>query len=123
MEFAGWVTGPALATLYSRADLLVVPSLWPEPFGRIGLEAGRHGVPAAAFAVGGIPDRLSEGVNGHMAAGDPPTADGLAQAVIRYLHDPTHLDELRRGALARSRRGGRGGSWPMLCEVLERVGR
>jgi glycosyltransferase involved in cell wall biosynthesis len=39
------------------ADLLVVPSTWPEPFGLVGLEAARAGCPLrpstwAAFATG-----------------------------------------------------------------------
>ena len=27
------------------ADVLVVPSLWPEPYGLVGVEAARRGVP------------------------------------------------------------------------------
>ena len=68
-----------------RADLLVVPSLWPEPFGLVGLEAARHRLPVAAFAVGGIPDWLRPGVNGYLAPGDPPTPGGLADAIIACL--------------------------------------
>jgi glycosyltransferase involved in cell wall biosynthesis len=123
VEFAGWVSGDALSALYASADLLVVPSLWPEPFGRIGLEAGRFAVPSAAFAVGGIPDWLSDGVNGHLAPGAPPTAAGLTDAIVRCLEDPAHFAELRRGAELRSRTGGRGGAWPVICEIFERVAR
>lgn len=121
IAFAGWVSGPALAALYSQADLLVVPSLWPEPFGRIGLEAGRYGVPSAAFAVGGIPDWLTDGVNGHLAPGAPPTVDGLAHAIVRCLSDPEHHNVLRRGADERSRSNVSAGSWPMLFEIFERA--
>ena len=60
----------------ASADLLVVPSLWPEPFGLVGLEGARSRLPAAAFAVGGIPDWLRSGVNGYLAPGDPPTPAG-----------------------------------------------
>ena len=71
--------------------MLVVPSLWPEPFGLVGLEAARHRLPVAAFAVGGIPDWLRPGVNGYLAPGDPPTPGGLADAIIACLKDPeTH---------------------------------
>ena len=121
IEFAGWVNGAALATLYAQADLLVVPSLWPEPFGRIGLEAGRYGVPSAAFAVGGIPDWLTDGVNGHLAPGTPPTVAGLADAIVRCVGDPAHYRQLRRGADERSRSNASGGSWPMLFDIFERA--
>ena len=54
----------------AASDLLVVPSVWPEPFGSVGPAAAQHGIPAAAFAVGGIPQWLHEGVNGHLADGN-----------------------------------------------------
>jgi glycosyltransferase involved in cell wall biosynthesis len=98
VEFAGWVAPDRLPALFRRSHLLVVPSLWPEPFGLVGQEAGAYGLPAAAYAVGGIPDWLKAGVNGHLAPGHPPTADGLADAIVKCLSDPTHYDRLRRGA-------------------------
>lgn len=42
-----------------RCGHLVIPNLWPEPFGLVGLEAAQYGVPAVSFAVGGIPYALS----------------------------------------------------------------
>ena len=80
------------------SDLLVVPSTWPEPFGLIGPEAGLHRLPAAAFAVGGIPEWLSDGVNGRLAPGDPPSAAGLARAIVECVRDPAELARLRNGA-------------------------
>lgn len=100
VEFTGWVGGDGLDALFARTDLLVVPSLWPEPFGLVGPEAGLRGVPAAAFAVGGIPDWLADGAGGHLAPADPPTAAGLADAVVRCLRDPGEHARLRGGARA-----------------------
>jgi len=99
-EFLGWVPREQLRAVFRATHLLVVPSLWPEPFGLVGPEAGRHAVPAAAFAVGGIPDWLRDGVNGHLAPGDPPRAQGLAGAIRRCLQDPLGYARLRRGARA-----------------------
>jgi glycosyltransferase involved in cell wall biosynthesis len=65
----------------------------------VGTEAGLFGVPAAAFDVGGIRDWLSDGVNGFLAPGIPPTAKGLAQAIIKCLRDPTIHSKLRSGAI------------------------
>ena len=81
-----------------RADLLAVPSLWPEPFGQVGVEGGRLGVPAVGYAVGGIPDWLIPGRSGELAPGDPPTVQGLAEAIVRVLADPSHYSSLCRGA-------------------------
>jgi glycosyltransferase involved in cell wall biosynthesis len=99
IEFVGWVDHARMDLLLNSCDLQVVPSLLPEPFGLAGPEAGLRGVPAAAFAVGGIPDWLVDGVNGYLAPGDPPTSAGLAEAIIRCLSDPVTHARLRRGAV------------------------
>jgi glycosyltransferase involved in cell wall biosynthesis len=103
-EFTGWLEGTALEMVLSRSDLLVVPSLWPEPFGRVGLLAGLHSLPVAGFGVGGIPEWLKDGINGHVASGEPPTATGLAWAIVKCLSDPEHYQMLRLGAAKEARR-------------------
>ena len=62
-----------------------MPSVWPEPFGLVGLEAVSAGIPVAAFDVGGVREWLAPGVNGALAPADPPTAEGFAQALERTL--------------------------------------
>jgi glycosyltransferase involved in cell wall biosynthesis len=97
-ELLGWCDAPAMARELRRADLVAVPSLWPEPFGLIGIEAGGLGVPAVGFATGGIVDWLRPGLSGELAPADPPTAGGLADALLRALRDPDHHAALGRGA-------------------------
>lgn len=99
IDFPGWLKGERLRTAFAETDLLVFPSLWPEPFGLIGLEAGHHGVPIAAFDVGGIPDWLFDGINGQLASGNPPTSQGLAEAIWKCLRDSNEHKSLRRGAI------------------------
>lgn len=103
-EFPGYVDGARRARLLREADALAVPSLWPEPFGLTGIEAGCVGVPAVAYAVGGIPDWLEPGVSGEVAPGDPPTVAGLADALVRALGDAEHRARLARGAWEAARR-------------------
>ena len=98
VEFAGWLTQRQVGAHMNNADLLVVPSLWGEPLGAIGPAAGHLGLPAAAFASGGIPQWLTDGVNGHLAPADPPRPEALAAAVVRCLEDPLHYASLRKGA-------------------------
>jgi glycosyltransferase involved in cell wall biosynthesis len=98
IEFTGWLGADARDRLFASSDLLVVPSVWPEPFGLVGIEAAAFGVPAAAFDVGGISQWLSEGVNGHLAAADPPSARPLAAAIARCLADRAHHGRLADGA-------------------------
>ena len=121
IEFAGWVNGSQRESLWNECDLLVVPSVWPEPFGLVGTEAGLRGVPIAAFAVGGITDWLSDGVNGYLAPGDPPTSAGLAEAITRCLRDSATHASLRRGALAMAHRFNMETHLANLMNVFEEV--
>jgi glycosyltransferase involved in cell wall biosynthesis len=97
-RFCGWIPASEKRSLMGQMDLLAVPSVWPEPFGLVGIEAGCMGLPAVGYAVGGIPDWLIPGHSGELAPGDPPTVDGLAEAIVRCLSDPQHYSRLCRGA-------------------------
>jgi glycosyltransferase involved in cell wall biosynthesis len=104
IQLAGWKKPEEIRAMLAEADLLVVPSIWPEPFGLVGPEAGRLGIPAAAFDVGGVSEWLIDGVNGELAPGNPPTARGLADAIVRCLRDPAIYRRLRAGAFEISQR-------------------
>ena len=103
-EFAGWVAGPERQRLLSSATLLAVPSIWPEPFGLAGLEAASFGLPAIAFDVGGIGQWLSDGRNGWLVPGNPPTVCALADGLVRALGRPERLLAMREGARQTARR-------------------
>jgi glycosyltransferase involved in cell wall biosynthesis len=121
INFTGWASRDELNSLLAASDLLVFPSQWPEPFGLVGPEAGFYGVPVAAFAVGGISDWLIDGVNGHLAPGHPPTADGLADAIVKCLADPATHARLSRGALDLAQRFSMKNHLTALVEIFESV--
>ena len=52
--------------IYNNIDLLIVPSLWNEPFGRIIIEANSNGIPVLASKRGGIIELIKEGENGFL---------------------------------------------------------
>jgi glycosyltransferase involved in cell wall biosynthesis len=96
-RFHGWLDSTKLKALIHDADLLAMPSLWPEPFGLLGLEAGCVGVPCVAYEHGGICDWLEEGRSGTVAP-SPPTVKGMADAIVRALGDADAHHQLRIGA-------------------------
>jgi len=95
-EFPGWVGAEQRLSLLRSADLLIVPSQWPEPFGMVGVEAASLGIPAVGYRAGGIVDWLRPGVSGELAEGFGSRS--LAQALDRALRDPHHYQRLQRGA-------------------------
>ena len=121
IEFTGWLKQDDVDRLLADSDLLVLPSVWPEPFGLAVMEAGQRGIPVAAFAVGGIPHWLIDGVNGHLAPGDPPSAPGLAEAISKCLSDPGHYRQLRARAVEVASRFKLEGHLKILEKTFERV--
>jgi glycosyltransferase involved in cell wall biosynthesis len=96
-EFTGWLSGDGRWFFVRDASVIALPSLWPEPFGLVGLEAGVLGVPAVAMAIGGISQWLTDGVNG-IAVPLPATAERFGEALAAVLGDPDRLLALRAGA-------------------------
>src|SRR6185312_11977797 len=96
-EFTGWKTGADRWPLLRGASLVAVPSIWPEPFGLVGLEAGALGIPAIAVNVGGISEWLQDGVNG-VAVGAPASPESFGAALAGILGDRNRQAALRAGA-------------------------
>ncbi len=77
VRFLGFVRP---AEFFERIDLLVVPSVWEEPLGRVIYEAYAHGVPSIVANVGGMPEIVDEGRTGFIYR--PADSDHLA-ALLR----------------------------------------
>jgi glycosyltransferase involved in cell wall biosynthesis len=86
VRFTGWLAPGQLADELANASVVVLPSLWPEPFGLVGIEALASGRPVIASSTGGIPDWLEDGVTGLSV----PPGDELAlvRALDELLADP-----------------------------------
>lgn len=85
VRFLGWLPKAVLRRKFAGCTLLVLPSLWPEPFGLVGPEAMAYGKPVVAFDVGGVRDWLVDRVNGFLV----PRGERreLAAAIARLLND------------------------------------
>lgn len=64
--FKGYVAPDEIAKFYRECSVAVVSSVWPEPFGAVGLEAMRFGLPVVAFDAGGIREWLTNKHNGFL---------------------------------------------------------
>lgn len=86
VRFLGWLAPSELDAAYRRAAVVAVPSLWPEPFGMVGVEAMARGRPVVASATGGIPEWLADGETGLLTP--PGDVRALASALERLLGHP-----------------------------------
>lgn len=86
VDFLGFKTGSEITQLYRQSSFLVLPSVWPEPFGMVGLEANYFGKPVIAFRVGGIPDWLENGRNGFLI--DEVSVGTLKEKMMILLENP-----------------------------------
>lgn len=60
VRLLGGVSHDLMPGVYNQADLLIFPSLWQEPFGRVVLESLACGLPVLAFKKGAVEEILSE---------------------------------------------------------------
>ncbi len=121
IEITGWLTGDALEREWERTHTLVMPSIWPEPFGLVGIEAGRRRLPVAAFAVGAIPEWLEDGVNGVLADLHGDSARNLADGLHRLMTDPELYATMSANALRLAERFSMDKHLGALCGVLEQA--
>lgn len=97
VRFAGQLGRADVLDAYTRADAVVFPVRWEEPWGLVPLEGMAKGRPVVATGRGGSAEYLRDGENCLLfEAGD---AGALAAAVDRLARDPELRDRLRRGGL------------------------
>lgn len=85
IEFMGHVNRDGIEKLYIDSSILVVPSVWDEAFGKIGIEAMSVGRPIIASNVGGISDWLKDGENGYLI--EPRQSQQISDSVIKLFSD------------------------------------
>jgi glycosyltransferase involved in cell wall biosynthesis len=71
---------------YAWADIVVVPSTKPEPFGLVAIEGMRAGRAVIAADHGGLSEIVVDGVTGSLVV--PGSAASLAAALLRYIEQP-----------------------------------
>ena len=67
IEFQPWCAGDELRRAYQKAKVVAFSSVWPEPFGLVGIESMMQGKPVVAFDCGGVRDWLQHGKTGFLA--------------------------------------------------------
>jgi glycosyltransferase involved in cell wall biosynthesis len=100
VRFTEWRYGPErIAELHAALDVLVLPSVWPEPFGLVLLEAMASGKPVIATRHGGPLEIVADGETGLLVT--PGDAEELAEAMTALVTDRARRERMGRAARAR----------------------
>jgi glycosyltransferase involved in cell wall biosynthesis len=91
-----------VGSVYEASDVVVVPSIEPEPFGLVAAEAMAAGLPVIASRIGALPEIVAEHRTGLLV--DPGDANSLLAAMRRLNASPTRRDEMGRQARKRFER-------------------
>ena len=111
-HFVGYLKGKELGAAYASADAFIFPSR-TETLGLVLLEAMAAGCPVVAARSGGIPDIVTDGVNGYMF--DPTDEEGAIAATVRLFEQKAERETLRQNARNEAERW----SWAAATRQLE----
>ena len=68
IEFVGFLNEQQVSQLLQSADVLLCPSLWEEPFGRVVLDAYKNAMPVICSNMGALPELVEDQI-WHIAIG------------------------------------------------------
>ena len=91
LKYEGSIPNDEMPSWYNVADVLIVPSLGEEGFGRVIPEALSCGIPVIASNTGGIPEILDSSV-GLLTT---PSVESFKQRIDELINSPDRLNLLR----------------------------
>ena len=100
LQFTGGIKPETTYSLIENASIVVVPSLWQEPFGLVALQAMQQGRPVVASRVGGLPEIVDHGNTGFLVA--PGDSDGLAKSLVELVKSKERAIEFGRNGFERA---------------------
>jgi glycosyltransferase involved in cell wall biosynthesis len=117
-HFVGYLQGVELASAFASADAFLFPSR-TETLGLVLLESMAAGCPVVAANSGGIPDIVTDGVNGYLF--DPRDENGLISATKRLLTAKAEREELRQNARLEAEKWGWQAATQQLLNYYQQV--
>lgn len=83
--------------IYANSDIVVFPSLWPEPFGRISVEAMASGKPVIGSDIGGISETISNEAGILVRPGD---VSGFRDAIKRLARSKASRERMGKAGIS-----------------------
>ena len=120
--FVGYLAGEELASAYASGDAFLFPSS-TETLGLVLLEAMAAGCPVVGANRGGIPDIITDGVNGCLFDPDGKNegAESLINATQRLLNNDLDHQSMRKAARQEAERWGWASATQQLSTYYEKI--
>ena len=96
VQFQGVVPREEMPKVFSEHDVLLFPSIWPEPLARIVQEAMACGLPVIGTTTGGTKEILHDGING--LTFEAENAQMLVRKMVQVIEDEKLLTDLAKAA-------------------------
>lgn len=93
IQYVGFLNEKETVELLDKCDVLVCPSLWNEPFGRVTLDAYKNGLPVIASRIGALPEIVKDGITGVLV--EPGSCSDLEKAMTRFINDNIFLKKCK----------------------------
>ncbi len=97
--FSGWINRNEIKYAYGVADVVLMPSIYLEPFGRISIEAMAAGKPVVGTCFGGTPEVVEDGVTGYIV--NPLHPEEIAVKTIDLLKNSEKAVQFGKAGHAR----------------------
>lgn len=90
-----------MAQFYNKIDVFVLPSIKPEPFGLVVIEAMDAGIPVVATKHGGPREIIEDGITGFLV--DYKNPEDMAEKVMRFIENPDLIEKMGSEAKKKKR--------------------
>ena len=88
IHFVGFLNETQVDELLKECDVLLCPSQWQEPFGRVVLDAYKHAMPVICSDQGALPSLVDDGKTGFVIeSGNQPALTAAMQYYIEAVDD------------------------------------
>ncbi|QLE57274.1 glycosyltransferase family 1 protein [Nostoc sp. TCL26-01] len=118
-NFVGYLMGRELGSAFASADAFIFPSR-TETLGLVLLEAMAAGCPVVAARSGGIPDIVTDGVNGYLFDPKADIQDAIA-ATISLLDNSQERNTIRQNARQEAEKWGWAAATHQLQDYYQKV--
>ena len=96
VTFHGKVPQDELLRGYDRSDIMLIPSIWKEPFGLVVAEGMARGLPVITSNIGGPAEIVTHDHDGLLL--EPGNVEALAMAILQLSEDPSKCQQFAQAA-------------------------